>query len=128
MNISYPTRHSLSLSSHSIQQKFTALSEQRRSRNQANSIRQHYNICGSYPIPMLIVLPFFTVLIVYLNLLGLQKVGPGKLTGCRVALLQTVLVVGVYVAIQSEIFSLLHLLTTQFVAGAWLLALLFSAW
>jgi len=77
---------------------------------------------------MLIALPFLTVIVVFLNLLGLQKVGSSRLTGCRVALLQSVLLAGVFIAIQSEILSLFHLLSQAYVAGFWLLALLLSAW
>jgi hypothetical protein len=77
---------------------------------------------------MLIALPFLTVLVVFLNLLGLQRVGSSRLSGCRVALLQAVLLAGVFVALQSELLSLFHLLSQPYVAGLWLLALLLSAW
>ena len=77
---------------------------------------------------MLIALPFLTVIVVFLNLLGLQKVGSSRLTGCRVALLQSVLLAGVFIALQSEILSIFHLLSQPYVAGFWSLALLLSAW
>ena len=77
---------------------------------------------------MLITLPFLTVLVIFLSLLGLQKVGSSRLTGSRVALLQAVLIAGVFLALQSEILSLFHRLAQPFVAGLWLLALLLSAW
>ena len=77
---------------------------------------------------MLIFLPFLTVVLVFLDLLGLQKEGPARLTGWRVALLQAVLMAGVFIAIQSEIFSLFHVLSLPYVACVWLLALLLSTW
>jgi hypothetical protein len=77
---------------------------------------------------MLITLPFLTVIIVFLNLLGSQKVESSRLTGCRVALLQSVLMAGVFIALQSEILSLFHSLANPYVAGLWLLALLICAW
>jgi hypothetical protein len=77
---------------------------------------------------MLIALPFLTVVIVFLNLLGLQKGGSSRLSGCRVALLQSMLLMGVFIALQSEILSLFHWLSRPYVAGLWLLALLFSGW
>ena len=64
---------------------------------------------------MLIVIPILTILVVFLNLLGLQQVRPSRLTGCRVALLQTVLIAGVFVALQSEMLSLLHGLTRLYI-------------
>ena len=42
---------------------------------------------------MLIVIPILTLLVVFLNLLGLQQVRPSRLSGCRVALLQMVLTI-----------------------------------
>ncbi len=75
---------------------------------------------------MLIFLPFLTVVFVFLDLLGLQKEGSSRLTGWRVALLQAVLMAGVFIAIQSEIFSLFHALSRPYVAGLWLLALVLS--
>ncbi len=77
---------------------------------------------------MLIALPFLAITVIFLSLLGAQKEDPSRLKGGRVALLQTVLIAGVFIALQSEILSLFHLLSPPFVAGAWLLALLVSAW
>jgi hypothetical protein len=77
---------------------------------------------------MLIALPFLTVVTVFLNLLGLQKLGSSRLTGCRVALLQSVLIAGVFIALQAEVLSLFHGLLQPYVAGLWLLVLLLSAW
>ncbi len=77
---------------------------------------------------MLIVLPFLAILIVFFSLLGVQREEPSRLTDWRVALLQTVLIAGVFTALHSEILSLFHLLSRPFVTGAWLLALLASAW
>ncbi len=77
---------------------------------------------------MLIVIPILTLFVVFLDLLGLQQVRPSRLTGCRVALLQTVLIAGAFIALQSEILSLLHGLARPYVAGLWFLALLLSAW
>ncbi|OGO62139.1 MAG: hypothetical protein A2030_04045, partial [Chloroflexi bacterium RBG_19FT_COMBO_50_10] len=62
----------------------------------------------------------------FIDLLGLQKEGSVKLTGCRVALLQAALIAGVLIVIQSEIFSLFHALSLPTVAIAWLVALLIS--
>jgi len=91
-------------------------------------ILRQYNINSYFPKSMLIALPFLTVLVVFLNLLGLQKVGSSRLTGNRVALLQSVLLAGVFIAFQSEILSLFHWLSQPYVAGLWLIALLLSAW
>jgi hypothetical protein len=91
-------------------------------------ILRHYNINEHFPTHMLIVLPFLTLLVIFLALLGAQKEDPSRLKGGRVALLQTVLIAGVFTALYSEFLSLFHLLTQPFVAGVWLLALLFSAW
>jgi Dolichyl-phosphate-mannose-protein mannosyltransferase len=77
---------------------------------------------------MLIALPILTVSIVFLNLLGLQKVRSSSLTGCRVALLQSVLMAGVFITLQSEFLSLFHLLTRVYVVALWLLGLLISVW
>jgi hypothetical protein len=77
---------------------------------------------------MLIILPFLTGLLVFLDLLGLQKEGVGKLTGTRVALLQAALVGGAFIAIQSEILSAFSLLSRPYVAGWWCTALLVSVW
>jgi hypothetical protein len=75
---------------------------------------------------MMIILPFLTGLLVFLSLLGLQKEGSGKLTGSRVALLQTALLGGVFIATQSEILSVFHQLSQPYVAGSWCVALLAS--
>jgi hypothetical protein len=77
---------------------------------------------------MLIIIPFLAVLFVFLDLLGLQKEGSLSLKGWRVALLQAILMAGVYIAIQSEILSLLHILSQPYVASIWFLALLLSIW
>jgi hypothetical protein len=90
--------------------------------------RLDYNINVSSTIAMLIILPFLAVLAIFLDLLGMQKVESTRFTGSRVALLQSVLMVGVFIALQSEILSLFHLLSQPYVAGLWLLALLLSAW
>ncbi len=77
---------------------------------------------------MLIVIPILTILLVFLNLLGLQQVRSSRLTGSRVALLQAVLIAGVFIALQSELLSLLHWLGRPYVVGLWSVALLLSAW
>lgn len=77
---------------------------------------------------MLIIIPLITICAVFLALLGAQKEDPSRLKGGRVALLQTVLIAGVFVGLQSEILSLFHLLSQPFVAGVWFLALLFAVW
>ncbi len=77
---------------------------------------------------MLIVIPFLTVLVVFLSLLGAQREEPSKLADWRVALLQTVLIAGVFTALHSEVLSLFHFLTRLFVAVMWMLALLASGW
>jgi hypothetical protein len=77
---------------------------------------------------MLIIIPFLTLGVVFFDLLGCQKVNSTRLTGCRVAALQSVLMAGVFIALQSEVLSLFHWLSQPYVAGLWLLALLFSGW
>jgi hypothetical protein len=77
---------------------------------------------------MLIILPFLTGLVVFIALLGSQKGAGGKLTGARVALLQTALLGGVFIAVQSEVLSVFHALSRPFVIGWWCVALLVSAW
>jgi hypothetical protein len=77
---------------------------------------------------MLIALPFLTISVLFLTLLGAQKEDPSRLKGGRVALLQTVLIAGVFVGLQSEVLSLFHLLSQPFVAGIWFIALVITAW
>lgn len=77
---------------------------------------------------MLIVIPLLTLLFIFLALLGAQKEDPSRLKGVRVALLQTVLMAGVFIALYSETLGLFHLLIQPWVAGVWLLALLISFW
>ncbi len=76
---------------------------------------------------MLLIIPFLTGMCVFLVLLGWQENGSARLTGWRAAFVQLVLLMGVFVAAQSEIFSLFHKLTQTFVVGAWLFMLLVAA-
>ena len=77
---------------------------------------------------MLISLPFLAVLVIFLDLLGLQKEEQSQLKGCRVALLQAVLIGGVLIAVQSEILSIFHLLSQIYVSCIWLFTLILSIW
>ncbi len=75
---------------------------------------------------LLIIIPILTVAFIYLGLLGGQRAGPGRLTGARVALLQTALITGVLVAVQSELLSLFRALAQPYVTIAWLVALMLA--
>ncbi len=76
---------------------------------------------------MLLIIPFLTGICVFLLLLGWQERESARPTGWRVAFLQMVLIMGVFVAAQSELFSLFHKLNQPFVLGAWLVMLLAAA-
>ncbi len=76
---------------------------------------------------MLILLPAAALILVFLDLLGAQGDNPSRLKGVRVALLQSVLLLGFFIAIQSEALGTLHVLTPPFAATAWVVLLLLSA-
>jgi hypothetical protein len=77
---------------------------------------------------MLIIFPFLAVLLVFLDLLGLQEDRPSKLKGWRVALLQAVIIAVVFIALQSELLGLLHILSQPFAVGSWLLVIAAALW
>ncbi|HSB65628.1 MAG TPA: glycosyltransferase family 39 protein [Anaerolineales bacterium] len=77
---------------------------------------------------MLVLLPLINAIIVFLDLLGRQEMANIRLKGWRWALLQVILIMGAFIALQSEILGLFKLLSTPFVAVSWLVALLLSIW
>ena len=77
---------------------------------------------------MSILLSIATTIIIFLDLLGAQTDGPFRLKGVRVALLQTILLVGVFIAIQSEFLGIFRVLAQPYVWGAWMIMLLACAW
>lgn len=77
---------------------------------------------------MLNILPVVTIAIIFFDLLGLQGDDPARLKDWRFALLQTALVGGVFVALQSELLGLVHALATGYTAVFWAAGLLLSAW
>jgi hypothetical protein len=89
---------------------------------------QGYNNNVLFLTDMLIFLLVLSVLITFLDLLGLQIEAPTRFNGWRVASLQTALVTGVFIALQSEILGLFNLLALPYVAGIWGFTLLLSTW
>ncbi|NJD60675.1 MAG: hypothetical protein C3F13_00190 [Anaerolineales bacterium] len=77
---------------------------------------------------MFIVLLLLTMFVVFLDLLGTQSENPSRLKGVRLALLQSVLLLGIFIAAQSEILGIFHALAQPYVAGTWAIALLVTAW
>ena len=73
---------------------------------------------------MLILLPLFTVILLFLDLLGLQKQGTARLSGWRIAIIHAALITGLFIALQSGILSLFHALSQPYLVGFWSLALL----
>ena len=73
-------------------------------------------------------IPFLTIVVIFLDLLGLQQTGQLRATGRRVALLQTILLVGTWVVVQSELLGLVKALSTTGVVLSWLLALCAATW
>ncbi len=76
---------------------------------------------------MLIILLVLTFVVVFLDLVGLQQTHKLRPLGWRIALLQTALLVSVFIVLQSELLSLFKALTQVWVAVLWAIALLVSA-
>ncbi len=72
---------------------------------------------------MLILLPIFVFLLLYLTLLGLPRSQAESGHGLRGILLQTMAIMGGYVVISSEILSLFKVLTQLWVSISWLVLL-----
>jgi hypothetical protein len=70
-------------------------------------VLQYYNNHFHHP-PMLILLPLFTLVILFLDLLGLQKEGTAGLSGWRIAIIHAALITGIFIAVPSEFLSLFH--------------------
>ena len=77
---------------------------------------------------MPVFLLLLSILVAFLDLLGLQKEVPFRFNGWRVAALQTALGTGVFIALQSEILGLFNLLAQPYVAITWGVTLLFITW
>ena len=77
---------------------------------------------------MLIVLPILTFVIIFLDLVGLQQTKKLRPYGWRLAILQTVLLLNVFIVLQSELLSIFKALTQPWVAILWFLYLLIPAW
>jgi hypothetical protein len=75
---------------------------------------------------MLTILPVLTFIVVFLNLVGLQQINKLKPLGWRIALLQTALLAGVFIVLQSELLSLFKALVQVWVAVLWGIALFVS--
>jgi hypothetical protein len=75
---------------------------------------------------MLVSVPFLSFLIVFLDLVGLQRVQKLRIAGWRTAFLQTIVLMGVMIVAQSELLSLFSALTQLWVAALWGLALIVS--
>lgn len=72
---------------------------------------------------MLLLLPILTFVVTFLTILGTQDKGEKPLS-VRLSFLQAALVTGAFVALSSELLSLLEMLTTAGTAAAWSLALI----
>jgi hypothetical protein len=77
---------------------------------------------------MLIVLPIFTFVIVFLDLVGIQRSEKLRPCGWRLAILQTALLLNVFIVLQSELLSIFKALTQPWVALLWFLCMAISAW
>ena len=75
---------------------------------------------------MLTILPFLVFVIVFFDLVGLQQSKRLGLLGWRIALLQTAILLDVFIVLQSELLSLVKALNQGWVAVLWAIALLFS--
>ena len=79
-----------------------------------------------YNHPMLTILPVLTFVVVFLDLVGIQQAQKQRPLGWRIALLQTTLLAGVFIVLQSEVLSLFRALTQVWAAVLWGTALLVS--
>jgi hypothetical protein len=77
---------------------------------------------------MMLIIPLLTATLIFLLLLGLQERGFSRFTGWRVAILQTALLLGAFVAVQSEVLSIFHILSQPYVFIIWLISLLLCGW
>jgi hypothetical protein len=75
---------------------------------------------------MLILLPLTALVLVFIILLGTQSDDPSQLKDWRFALLQTVLVAGVFTALYSEILGIFHALLQAYVVAFWLAAIVIA--
>ncbi len=75
---------------------------------------------------MLTILPFSVFVIIFLDLVGLQQNNKLRPLGWRIALLQTAIVLDVFIVFQSELLSLVKALNQGWVAVWWAIALLVS--
>jgi hypothetical protein len=73
---------------------------------------------------MLVLIPLITAIILFLDLSGRQEKANSRFKSLRLALLQVVLIMGVFIALQSEILGIFKWLAQPLVVGLWLLALL----
>ncbi len=69
-------------------------------------------------------LPLLVLVIAFLDLVGLQQTNRLRPLGLRIALLQTVILLGVFIVLQSELLSVFRALEHGWVAFLWGLALL----
>ena len=72
---------------------------------------------------MLTIFPLLVFVIAFLDLLGLQQANRLRPLGIRIALLQTVILLDVYLVVQSELLGLFKALEQGWVAFLWGLAL-----
>jgi hypothetical protein len=77
---------------------------------------------------MLIVLPILAFVIIFLDLVSLQQTKKMRPYGWRLAILQTVLLLNVFIVLQSELLSIFKALTQPWVAILWFLCLGIPAW
>ncbi len=75
---------------------------------------------------MLTILPLLVLMIAFLDLVGLQQTKRLQPLGLRIALLEAVILLDVYLVLQSELLSLFRALEHGWVAFLWGLALLVS--
>jgi hypothetical protein len=75
---------------------------------------------------MLTILPLFVFVTVFFDLVGLQQTQKLGLSGWRIALLQTAILLAVFIVLQSELLSLFRALNQAWVALLWATALLVS--
>ncbi len=77
---------------------------------------------------MLIFLLVLSIMVAFLDLLGLQREVTKGFTGCRVVALQTALGTGIFIAVQSEMLGLFNLLAQPYVAITWGITLVLLTW
>lgn len=77
---------------------------------------------------MLIFLLVLSIMVAFLDLLGLQREVTKGFTGCRVVALQTALGTGIFIAVQSEMLGLFNLLAQPYVTITWGITLVLLTW